>query len=101
MHANRKSLQLDMQAQHEKLNLAMDRINEKVQRVEKNRKMFQMKHREVETLKFKDQGENSVAIKIAKFKADVKRDQKAIALTLMNNERREYMTSANDKLRNR
>ena len=60
-----------------------------------------MKHREVETLKFKDQSENSVAIKIAKFKADVKRDQKAIALTLMNNERREYMTSANDKLRNR
>jgi hypothetical protein len=101
VHANRKSLQLDMQAQHEKLNLAMDRINEKVQRVEKNRKMFQMKHREVETLKFKDQSENSVAIKIAKFKADVKRDQKAIALTLMNNERREYMTSANDKLRNR
>lgn len=40
VQANRKSLQLDMQAQHEKLNLAMDRINEKVQRVEKNRKMF-------------------------------------------------------------
>ena len=41
-----------------------------------------------------------MAIKIAKLKADIKRDQKVIALTLMNNERRDHMTSANDRLRN-
>ena len=52
VQANRKSLPLDMQAHHEKLNLAMENISEKVAKVEKNRKMFQMKHREVETLKF-------------------------------------------------
>ena len=42
----------------------------------------------METLKFRDQNENNIAIKVAKFKDDMKRDQKAIALTLMNQDKR-------------
>ena len=55
----------------------------------------------METLKFRDQTENNIAIKVNKFKDDMKRDQKAIALTLMNHDRRQHMTSANDKLRSK
>lgn len=74
-------------------------IGERVDKLNQNKKLFQLRHHEIETLKFQDQNENNNAIKASKFKEDMKRDQKAIALTLMNNDRRQYMTSANDKLR--
>lgn len=52
------------------------------------RRVFQLKHKEVENLKFQDQGENMSAINMAKFKDNIKMDEKAIALTMMNCEKR-------------
>ena len=41
------------------------------------------------------------AIKAAKFKNNAKIDEKHIALSLMNSDKRNHMMQANDKLRNK
>lgn len=41
------------------------------------------------------------AIKAAKFKNNMKIDEKHIALSLMNNDKRQHMMATNDKLRNK
>ena len=48
-----------------------------------------------------DQNENLHAIKTAKFRNNMKIEEKHIALSLMNNDKRQHLMNTNDKLRNK
>ncbi len=58
-------------------------------------------HKEIESLKFKDQDENLSILKTEKFKRDCKIDEKHIALSLMNSDKKLYFDNYNDKYRSK
>ena len=60
-----------------------------------------MTHKERENLRLEDQHENYAAVKMAKLKCNIQLDEKAIVLTMMNKERQQHLTQANDKLRSK
>lgn len=58
-----------------------------------------MKLREVERLRFQDQCENAKVLKIQKEEANMKIMDKHLALSLMNRDKRTFLTTSNDKHR--
>lgn len=63
--------------------------------------MFAVRHREFEELKRQDQMENYGVIQARKFATNCEIAEKNIALTLMNNDRKNYVDNFNDKYRAR
>lgn len=62
--------------------------DQKVNQAENSKRINSLKHKEIESLRFLDQDENLTAIKTEKFKQNCKIDEKHIALSLMNSDKK-------------
>lgn len=62
-------------------------------------KLLSLKHREVENLRFEDLNDNLDILKSEKFNKNCKIGEKHLALTAMNNDKKQYLNLTNDKKR--
>ena len=76
-------------------------MEKKVDNAEYKKKIFSLKHREIDNLRFEDLNENLELLKNQKFGRNSKIGEKHIALTAMNFDKKQYLTSANDRMRTR
>ena len=61
--------------------------------------MFSMKHRELEQLRFQDHSENMMMLKNQRYKKNCTLDEKHIALSVMNTDKKLFNQQYNDKFR--
>ena len=74
-------------------------IDDKIDKAEKDKRLYSMKHKELENLKFQDQEENLSALKNQRFRKHQLIDEKHIALSYMNDDKKQFMNNYNDKYR--
>ena len=68
-------------------------IDDKIDKAEKDKRLYSMKHKELENLKFQDQEENLSALKNQRFRKHQLIDEKHIALSYMNDDKKQFMNN--------
>lgn len=67
------------------------KMEEQVARNAQNRQIYQLKHREIETLKKEDNYENQISVQKQRFIENCKTVEKHLALSILNKEKKNYM----------
>ena len=78
-----------------------DQIDKKLKEREKQLDIFSKKHKQINELRFQDLSENLDTLNDQNFARNCSIDEKHIALTLMNQDRKMFLQSHNDKFRSR
>jgi len=86
-----KELKTDFKEKCEKITKKHSAIDLKIDEAEQRKKIQSLKHREIENLKCQDLSENIDTIKTNKVKRDCQTVEKHLALSIMNNERKNLM----------
>lgn len=68
---------------------------------DERRTLYCLKQKELEHLRQQDNNENQEKLKTHRFLENCKIVEKHLALSMLNNERRQFLNSYNDKYRNR
>ena len=76
-------------------------MEKKVDSQEERKRLSCIKHKEIEYLRFEDLNENLEILKDQKLKQNSRIGEKHLALTAMINDKKQYLSSANDKMRYR
>lgn len=74
-------------------------MEKKVQNNEQQKKILSLKHREIENLRFEDLNENLEILKSEQWNKKCKIGEKHLALTAMNNDKKQYLNIVSDKKR--
>lgn len=88
-----------MKDKHDEINSQFEQITDRINKKEKDQQIYSMRHRELENLKFQDQNENAQTMKKQRFRQNSLIDEKHITLGFLNNDRKQFMDSYNDKYR--
>ena len=98
----------NLQREQENLREKIDRLNQKAQSranqvnfTDERRTLYCLKQKELEHLRQQDNFENQNKIKTARFLTNCQIVEKHLALSVLNNERKQFLNNFNDKYRSR
>lgn len=74
----------------DKLRKRLNKDDERIVTVEQRKKLFALKHKEIENLRFQDQEENLEYLKNQRYKNNCELDEKHIALSVMNTDKKQF-----------
>ena len=74
----------------DKLRKRLNKDDERIATVEQRKKLFALKHKEIDNLRFQDQEENLEYLKNQRYKNNCELDEKHIALSVMNTDKKQF-----------
>jgi hypothetical protein len=99
-----ENLQREKQDLDEKVRILNEKASLRSQQVNQNdgrRTLYCLKQKELESLRQQDNNENQDRIKTQRFMTNCQIVEKHLALSVLNNDRKQFLNNFNDKYRNR
>lgn len=99
IQANIKSNAQELTEKARAINQKWRKKEKSLENHEQQKKIVSLKHRELDNLRFEDLNENLEIMKSEKVNKAYKIGEKHMALTVMISDKKNYLNSANDKMR--